>query len=508
LTVTDSQGDSLPINIEGTGNQLALAPPPGNPGTGDNSFNFAGVPVNTASSAQTFTITAGAALTQIQISRAAIPGLESEFAAGGADFTITNNNCGALAAGASCTATVEFTPNAIGLRSAALIATDSEGDSSTIYLSGYGVNGSVGTTQSPALFFPFTQPGANTASCARENYFGFCNLPVGGVSATSTFTMQNTSGTQITALSVPKGSVIAQGATASDFTVQSTSCSSVLAIGASCSVTIAFTPTASGLRQGAIVITDAQGDSTAVNLSGYGDDYNIVTQLPTELSAIQGQTVTFNATLTPDNVFGMNGEQVTFSCPTGIPTDASCAVTPCPAMITPGTPVSVQMKIVTSSATVIAPIPSTGCSTYGPSSSLSELIGAPPTERPAPPAAGAATNKSSPLYLALSRPARFATSGLSSALVAFAVFGAIVLLLAAFAAPGCAALRKRIPLLLAGVGFTAAILAGCHHKGMAITDATPVGQTALTFQGSALDSGGNSLNASRSFQSTLDVVTK
>jgi len=488
LTVTDTQGDSLSINVQGTGNNLALAPPPGNPGTGDNSFNYAGVTINTTSVAQTFTVTAGPALTQIRFSLSAIPGLESEFAAGGADFLVTSS-CGALAAGGSCTASVAFTPTAVGLRSAALVATDSEGDTSTIYISGYGVNGPGGTAESPALFFPFTQPGTNTATCARENYFGFCNIPVGGISAPSTFTMQNTSGTQITGLSVPKGSVIAQGATAPDFTVQSTSCSSVLPMNASCSITVAFTPTASGLRQGAIVITDAQGDSTAVNLAGYGDDYQIVTQVPTELSAIQGGTVTFNATLTPDNVFGMNGEQVTFSCPTSLPTNASCVVTPCPAMITPGTPVSVQMKIVTSSANVIAPILTAGCSSYGPSSSSSFV--APAADRPVPPTAGATANKSSPLY---------------SALLVFAALGAIGLLLAAFAAPADAASRRRVPLLLAGAGLAAAILVGCHHT-PAKTNATPTGETALTFQGTALDSSGNSLNAARSFQATIDVVT-
>ncbi|HVB87451.1 MAG TPA: choice-of-anchor D domain-containing protein [Candidatus Dormibacteraeota bacterium] len=487
LTVTDSQGDSLPINIEGTGNKLALTPPSGGL---DNSVSYGGVTIDTTSAAQTFTVTAGAALTQIHLSLSAIPGLESEFASGGADFLVTSS-CGALAAGGACTATVEFTPTAIGLRSAALVATDSEGDTSTVYISGYGVNGPGGTTESPALFFPFTQPGANTATCARTNYFGFCNSPVGGVSATSTFTMQNTSGTQITGLSVPTGSVIAQDATAPDFTVQSTSCASVLASGASCNITVAFTPTASGLRQGAVLVTDAQGDSTAINLAGYANDYSITTQIPAELSVIPGGTITFNATLTPDNVFGMNGEQVTFTCPTNLPTDTSCAVTPCPAMITPGTPVNVQMTIVTSSAKVIAPVPSAGCSSYGPSHS--ELMGIPPAERPALPVSAAAANKSSSLDLAL---------------IVFLAFGAMGLLLAAFAAPGSAASRRRMSLLIAGAGLAAAILAGCHHKGATTTDATPIGQTALTFQGPALDANGNSLNAARSFQAILDVVTK
>jgi Cep192 domain 4 len=491
LTVTDSQGDSLSINIEGTGSNLALASPPGSTGPADNSFNYGGVTVGTISGAQTFTVTAGAALTQINISAAAIPGLESEFASGGLDFSITNN-CSALAAGGTCTATVEFTPTAVGLRSAALVATDSEGNSSTIYLSGYGVNGPSGITESPALFFPFVMPGSNPATCSRANYFGFCTMPAGGVSETNTFTLQNTSGTQITGLSVPTGSVIAKGATSPDFTVRSTSCATVLASGAACNINVAFTPTTTGLRQGAIVITDAQGDSTAVNLAGYGDDYSIATQLPTEISVIPGGTATFSATLTPDNVFGMDGEQVSFTCPTNLPTNTSCAVTPCPAMITPGTTVSVQMVLVTSSAKLVAPPPTTGCTSYGPSQTA--FVGAPPSDGPgAPAAAGASTNKGSPLYRVL---------------LVFSAFGAVGLLMTLFAASGNAGSSKRLPLMFACVGMVAAILTGCHHHTSLNTTATPVGANILTFRATALDASGNPLNAARSFQATLDVVAK
>jgi Cep192 domain 4 len=487
ITVSDSEGDSQTVNVQGTGSQLALAPPA--PPVGctpspffGNAFRYCAAAVGTVSTAETFTIDTGAGATGVNVALKPIAGLESEFTA--SDFTIENTTCtGALPANGSCTIGLAFTPATSGTRSAALTATDSNGDSTTIYVTGATTSG-----------VDFQSGGgiSNPVPCGQVNLFDYCNLPVGGISfQINTFTLQNTSGTQITGLSVPKGSVFAQGATASDFTVQSTSCSSVLASGASCNISVAFTPTASGLRQGAIVITDAQGDIATLNLAGYGDDYSITTQLPTEISVIPGGTITFNATLTPDSVFGMNGEQVTFSCPTSLPTDTSCAISPCPAMITPGTPVSVTMTIVTSSAKVIAPVPSAGCSSYGPSSA--ELIGPPPTKRPGPPAPGAAANKSSTVY---------------PALLILAAFGGIGLLISLFATPGSAAPRRRISLLIAGAGLAAAILAGCHHHGAAVTDATPIGETVLTFQGTALDSSGNSLNAARSFQATLDVVTK
>lgn len=486
ISVTDSAGDALAFNVEGTGSQLTLTPPAPASCTPavlpDNAYTFCTQPINPATpTTETFTLASAGGASNVIVALAAIPGLESEFASG--DFIITTPVCpGTIPAGGSCSIGIAFTPTVAGLRSAALTATDSAGDRTTIYLAGSATSG---------LSFSGAAP-STTQPCAAINQFGFCSLPVGGVSATTTLNLMNSSGTQITGLLVPSGSVIAQGATAPDFTVQSSSCSSVLNSGASCSISVAFTPVASGLRQGAIVVTDAQGDATALNLAGVGDDYSISTQLPTEVSVIPGGTATLNATLTPDSVFGMNGEQVTFTCPTNLPTNTSCAVTPCPASIMPGSPVNVQMVLVTSSTITVAPLPTAGCSSYGPSQTA--FVGAPPPGRlDPPPAAHASGNRSSPL---------------DPALLVFAAFGAVGLLIAAIATPEGALLRKRVPLLLASAGLAAALLSGCHHHSAANTSATPIGSTILTFQASALDAGGNSLNAARSFQATLDVVTK
>lgn len=491
IDVTDAAGDSLVINVQGTGSQLALAPPPVVTGCGiiapkANAFWFCPESVGAMSATQQFTLSTGTGATGITISPQPISGLESEFAAN--DFAIDSTTCtGALAPNGTCTIDVAFTPTAAGMRSAALTASDSNGESTSIYLQGSTTSGiGFGT----GLTFGYAS--SSTAPCALSKLFSYCNTPVGGISPAKTYELQNTSGAQITGLSVPTGSVIAQGSTAPDFTVQSSTCTSVLASGASCNIMVAFTPTASGLRQGAIVVTDAQGDVAGLNLAGAGDDYSISTQLPTEISIIPGGTATFNATLTPDSVFGMNGEQVTFTCPTNLPTNTSCAVTPCPAAITPGTPVSVQMVLVTSSIKTVAPIPTTGCSSYGPSQTA--FIGAPPANRPGPPAAaGESANKGSPLY---------------PALLVFAAFGVIGLLVAKFAAPGNALSRKRVPLLFACVGLAAAILSGCHHHAPTNTTATPTGVTNLAFHAAALDANGNSLNTARQFQVTLDVVTK
>ncbi|MDE3171310.1 MAG: choice-of-anchor D domain-containing protein [Acidobacteriota bacterium] len=482
IGVTDAQGDSLAINIEGAGNNLAFAPPAllacGTASLRDNAFPFCQTAVGGGSGGtETLTLTAGPnGAAGITIATAAIPGLESEFASG--DFALSNNTCGALAAGQSCTIGVTFTPSAKGTRAAALKATDSAGDSAALLLSGEAAGG-IGFVSSGAV-----------QTCSAAQTFQFCNLPSGGISATSVYSLTNTSGAQITGLSVPKNSVIPPGATAADFTVQNSSCAATLAAGASCNVSITFTPTKSGLRQGVIAVNDAQGDVADLNLAGYGDDYSIATQLPTEVSVIAGGTATFNATLTPDNVLGMNGEQVTFVCPTNLPDNTSCVVTPCPAAITPGTPVSVKVSVVTSSATVIAPVPTSGCSSYGPS--ISALMRPPMPGQRTPPAAGAAVSRASPLF-----PALWIVSAIA----------ALGFLIVGFALPDLRS-RRRLPLVLACAGMAAAILTGCRHHSAAATTATQSAVTNLTILGNALDAGGNSLNASRSFSVTLDVVAK
>ncbi len=63
-------------------------------------------------------------------------------------------------------------------------------------------------------------------------------------------------------------SVAISGANATDFT-ETTTCGSSLAVGATCTITVSFTPAASGLRKASLIITDsAPGSPQVVNLSG------------------------------------------------------------------------------------------------------------------------------------------------------------------------------------------------------------------------------------------------
>jgi hypothetical protein len=63
-------------------------------------------------------------------------------------------------------------------------------------------------------------------------------------------------------------SIAIAGTNASDFT-ETTTCGSSLVVGATCTITVSFTPTAEGIRKASVVITDsAPGSPQVVNLSG------------------------------------------------------------------------------------------------------------------------------------------------------------------------------------------------------------------------------------------------
>lgn len=482
LTVTDAGGDTLAFNIAGTGKNLALAPPGDSCPLPDNAFLFCPQPVGGASSPAAFTLTAGAAATGVILSFQAIPGLSSEFGTG--DFTIASTTCtGALAANASCTIDVEFTPKTAGLRSATLTATDADGDTTAIYLAGNTTSG---------LAFDTVEPGSNPAACARVNFFGYCNQPTSGSTPSTTFTLTNTSGTQVTGLTIaPPLNTTQPPPPPTNFSVTGTSCATTLAANASCTINVAFTPLATGLQQGSVVVTDTAGDIAAINLSGTGDDFNllIVAGQSQELTVSQGNTATFMAQLTADGVFGQNGETVSLVCPTALPEFTTCAFTPCPITPIVGGSVPFKILIATSTATVLTPPVPNPCDS--------------PPASMAPGARGPngilrfATNREEqalqfPALLAILATIALATIGFSS-------MGALPL------TQGPRARWARVALVF--VMLFGSALAACGQKSTATTStATPIATTTMNVVASATDSSGNTINASRGLQIVLDVI--
>ena len=152
------------------------------------------------------------------------------------------NTCGlTLAAGASCTITVTFNPRGIGTQNGLLnVISNAGGYSPVIYLSGTSAIATAALTGSGA--FPDTA--------------------IGVTSASQTITLRNTSAS----IPLTINSVTATG----DF-AQTNQCGTSLAMGASCTISVNFTPTANGSRTGSLsVSTNASITVPAITLSGTG----------------------------------------------------------------------------------------------------------------------------------------------------------------------------------------------------------------------------------------------
>ena len=477
LAVTDAGGDTLAVNIAGTGKNLAIAPPGDSCPLPDNAYMFCPGPVGGTSAPSAFTLTAGALATGVNLSLAAIPGLSSEFGSG--DFTIAATTCtGTLAASASCGVDVEFTPKVAGLRSAALTATDADGDTTIVYLAGNTTSG---------LFFDSIEPGSNPAACARLNFFGYCNQPTSGSTPSTAFTLTNTSGTQVTGLTIsPPLNTTQPPPPPVNFSVTGTSCATTLAANASCTINVAFSPLATGLQQGSVVVTDTAGDVAAINLSGTGDDFNmaIVAGQSQEVTVSQGNTATFMAQLTADGVFGQNGETVTLACPTNLPEFTTCAFMPCPITPVVGGSVPFKILIATSTTTVLTPpVPN-------------------PCNSPAASATPGVRGPNGVLRIVTDRTEHAPQFPALLAILAMLGLGAMSARPTAY---GRRANWGRVALAL--VMFFGAALSACGGKGSASTStATPIAETTMNVAASAVDSSGNAINGSRGLQIILDVI--
>jgi len=197
------------------------------------SLGFSSQLLNSASAPQTATLTntGGASLSLANVS---VTG----------DFAQTNNCGTALAAGASCTLSVTFTPTALGSRSGTLAISDNAADSpQQIALSGTGVS-------APA-----------PAAVVTPASVTFSNQVVNSTSSAQTVTLTNTGNADLSL-----GGMSASG----DF-AETTACPSSLPAGASCTIAVTFTPAAVGTQTGTLTIADnAAASPQQVSLSGTG----------------------------------------------------------------------------------------------------------------------------------------------------------------------------------------------------------------------------------------------
>lgn len=159
------------------------------------------------------------------------------------DFAQTNTCGSSLAAGASCTISLTFTPTAKNTRKAGLgIDSSDPASPNAVALSGTGTVVSLSTTK-----------------------LSFGGQPVGIGSAPQNVILTNAGGTQLNFTGIT-----ITGTNGGDFS-QTNTCGTSIAAGANCTITVTFKPTAKGTRAGAVSISDDGGGSPQkVILAGTG----------------------------------------------------------------------------------------------------------------------------------------------------------------------------------------------------------------------------------------------
>jgi hypothetical protein len=162
------------------------------------------------------------------------------------DFTETNSCGQPVMPGDACTVQVTFTPSQTGQRTGALtlygnISGGSASGQLTVPLSGTGVPGAAVVLTPLTLSFPETLLGKTAPS---EN-----------------ITISNTGGVVAS---------LTSEAVTGDFAISSNTCTGSLNPNSGCTVSISFSPTASGSRAGVLTVADSAGTQTA-QLSGIGE---------------------------------------------------------------------------------------------------------------------------------------------------------------------------------------------------------------------------------------------
>lgn len=226
---TGSNGNAFVTKIDVTDAPgVALSP---------QAVNFGNQTLNVTSAAQTVTlINAGSSPLQVTDITAS-------------DGYAVSNNCGTTvpAGSGSCTISITYTPTTAGPSTDEVTITDNAtGSPHHITVTGTGVNGGGGTlTLTPkTLVFPVQAIGTTSPiQVVQLVNSSQSAITISAIAVTGDFTETNNCGAQ----------------------------PSVLNAGASCAVSVTFTPTASGSRTGSLSITDdAAGSPQTASLSGAG----------------------------------------------------------------------------------------------------------------------------------------------------------------------------------------------------------------------------------------------
>lgn len=165
------------------------------------------------------------------------------------EFSVHETTCTSqpLAPGASCTATVRFSPTLVGVRAAALTASTSSGSTATTSL--------VASDGSCTILHP--QPLA----------LSFGSATIGDPTAAQTFTITNSAWTKSEG---PMATSLV-GQMSGDFEIVADTCNSAMLPAMSqCTIDIRFRPTATGARGVSVYVMSTSGAFVMMSASGTG----------------------------------------------------------------------------------------------------------------------------------------------------------------------------------------------------------------------------------------------
>jgi hypothetical protein len=201
------------------------------------------------------------------------------------DFAETNNCGSSVAVGAKCTVTATFTPQEGGSRAANLqFADNAAGNPQIVVLSGVGL-------------------GAIPEVSLVPEDVNFPNGTVGTPSSPESVSLVNNGTGPLTVTKVQIA-----GDNKKDFS-ETNSCSVVNA-GASCPISVTFTPTVAGPRQAILEVTDNATNSPQSAILTGGGNFAL-SAAPTTEVVNPGQSTSYIITATPLNMFN---QAITFSC--------------------------------------------------------------------------------------------------------------------------------------------------------------------------------------------------
>ena len=195
------------------------------------------------------------------------------------DFSISSNNCAAVAPGTSCQIKVVFTPTLLGAR-AGMLTVVSSGNTLTATLTGTGVPG---FTISPAALT-------------------FGNVDV-GASVAQSLTLTNIA---------PQALPLPPFVTTGPYAVSTAGCKNPLPALATCPVSVTFLPVTTGPLAGTVGVNSSSllYSGLSATLTGTGVDFSLSLN-PTSGTVVAGDGATSTATLTPIAGFA---SPVTLSC--------------------------------------------------------------------------------------------------------------------------------------------------------------------------------------------------